>query len=81
MTRQEIYNVLDKERNYQDQVWDKDHSHEHEVGSWLVYMQHYLNRAVSGLTTSSGNKEALIQLRKIAALSIACFEVHGVPER
>lgn len=44
-------------------------------------MQHYLNRAVSGLTTSSGNKEALIQLRKVAALSIACFEVHGVPER
>lgn len=82
MTRQEVYSVLDEEREYQDSKWGgKHHDNYHQVEAWMVYMQAYLNKAINRISTESGPQGGLEELRKVVALGIACFEIHGVPER
>lgn len=53
----------------------------HSVGSWMIFIDQYLAQAKHDLTTKPGHTPALHQLRKVAALCVACFEQHGVPGR
>jgi hypothetical protein len=53
----------------------------HDIGEWRGYVEHYLALAkAEGATKDDPNAE-LAMLRKAAALLVACFEQHGVPER
>lgn len=92
MKRDDVYAALDIEREYQQRLWGEDGSRrppfpvagegpKHSVGNWIVFMRHYLRRAEDNLTTKSGHYDALDELRKVAALAVACFEQHGVPGR
>jgi len=82
MERKEIYSILDGERDFQDSKWGgKQNDNYHEVESWVLYMQHYLTKAINRVSTEKGTQGGLDELRKVVALGIACFEVHGVPER
>lgn len=82
MERQEVYKVIDGERTYQDNKWgDKSHDNSHEVEAWILYMEHNLVKARIAISTQAGSQGGLEHLRKVVALGIACFEVHGVPER
>lgn len=82
MTRQEVYKVIDSERDYQDTKWGgKAHDNYHEVEAWILYMQAYLNKAINRISSEKGPIGGLEELRKVVALGVACFEVHGVPER
>lgn len=83
MKREEVYNRINRERDYQDQFWGgTPHDEGHNLGDWLVYMQHYMDRAKIKYTTSfKTNEDTLHELRKVVALGIACFEQTGVPER
>ena len=82
MKRPEIYSVLDEEREYQEKRWNKDPNRKtHEIESWMTYMEHYLNEAKKDATLNDDAAVALINLRKVVALGIACFEIHGVPRR
>lgn len=82
MEREEVYQVLNRERLYQDIKWGgQNFDQHHEVEAWLVYMQAYLNKAINRISTETGPQGALDEMRKIVALGIACFEIHGVPER
>ena len=80
MDRKEVYKIVDLERDYQDSIWN--HSEKfNSVGDFLIYMDDYMRKTKEMYTTESGKEPALDVLRKIVALGIACFEVHGVPER
>jgi len=81
MERSDIYRILDSEREYQDQKWVNDVHRKHEVECWILYMQHYLDEARKEATLNDDAKVSLASLRKVVALGVACFEVHGVPER
>lgn len=82
MNREQVYEVINRERGYQDVKWGgKVHDNHHEVEAWIVYMQAYLNKAINRVSTESGPHGGLDELRKVVALGIACFEIHGVPER
>lgn len=93
MKRHEIYERIDQERSYQDKVWGiggerragesvtPGEGPNHSVGNFIVFMEHYLNLAKQELSTKRGHHEALHQLRKVAALAVACFEQHCCPQR
>jgi hypothetical protein len=83
MDKGEIVKTLFEERSYQDSKWGgKDHDSKQSIGDFIIYMEQFLNEAKFHYT---GPEEARIDvlhcLRKVTALGIACFEVHGVPKR
>ncbi len=81
MERSTIYRLLDEERDYQDIRWGDAHDKKHNVEAFMVYMDSYLRKAKDAITGNGGVPEGLEELRKVVALGIACFEVHGVPQR
>lgn len=68
MEREEVYRVLDGERDYQDSKWPGEAHANHEVESWILYMDVYLNKAKQAITDNSGVDDALAKLRKVTAL-------------
>lgn len=78
MERPEIYKALDSERDYQDKKWG---GHKHEVAAFITYIQHHLSYAISSVSTNTNDNIALDELRKVAALCVACFEQHDCRER
>ena len=81
MDRQKVYEVIDGEREYQDKKWTPDKHGNHEVESFILYMEHYLMKAREAISTQNGVLGGLEQLRKVVGTGVACFEKHGVPER
>jgi hypothetical protein len=82
MDRLEVYKRIDGERNYQElRKQALGWSEKHSVGDWVVFMEQYMRQAIERGSKESGWNGALEELRKVAALAIACFEEHGVPER
>lgn len=79
MTRQEVYQVIDSERNYQDTKWGGlAHDSSHTVGDFIIYMEHYLNKAKKEYSTALYTDEpALEELRKVTALGVALGEIFG----
>jgi len=86
MERQEVYKCLDGERDYQDKKWDARNSLngvpdiEKPVAEWLNYIEFHLEKAKYKNYILDKN-EALAELRKVAALAVRCFEIHGCPLR
>lgn len=81
MKREEVYKVIDGERDYQDSKWGVQNDLGKPTESYIVYMQAYLDQAVKDITFNSGDRKALDTLRKVVGLGVACFESNGVPER
>ena len=86
MERKDVYGCIDGERNYQDEVWgvrrslDNTPDEDKPVAEWINYIEYHLSKAkdkVYHLNT----KEALEELRKVAALAVRAMEIHGCPER
>ena len=78
MYRSEVFAAIDLERTYQDRCHP---GHRHEVGTYLTYLRHYLNLAGTAVMTGSDDRDGLAEIRKIAALAVACLEQHGCPGR
>lgn len=85
MKRQEVYQVIDSERDYQEYLikknnWDEDKS----VGAFLTILRGYLRKAEDAWLSESDKEEdrpSLAQIRKIAAVAVATIEQHGAPKR
>lgn len=86
-TRAEVYKVIDGERAYQDSKWNEstcESAGVHNPTEWLVYMENYLLEAkhiVSRESDQTAFPKALANIRKIAAMAVACMEQNGAPER
>lgn len=80
MERSEVYKIIDEERDYQEWRWPRP-AHNHSITEYLVYMRHYVNKALDKVSTSDGDKVALEDVRKIAALAVACMEENGAVGR
>lgn len=87
--RSEVYCVIDGERDYQ-KIWvqraaDAGQSYvpdsEKSVGSWLSFISGYNQDLLNFNAHVPGVFVPLNLFRKIAALGVACMEVHGVVRR
>lgn len=88
MKREDVYKVIDSERDYQNQMWSPSHitdgvpaDVDKQVAHFIVYMDDYMRKAKEQFAGYSGDRGALENLRKVVALGVACFERWGVPER
>ena len=86
MERQEVYNRIDTERQYQDLRWtprrEKNGTPDEQKppAEWINYMEFHINEAKKEVYMLN-DEEALAQVRKVAALAVRCLEIHGCPER
>ena len=82
MNRIDVYNLIQTERAYQDSL---DHTRTDGcakgVGDYLTLLRVYLREAEERYGRVSGNTESLDSIRKIAAIAVACMEVHDTPAR
>lgn len=81
MTRINVYAAIDSERDLQDRKWGTVGAHPHEVGAWITIMRKLLRDAEQSWASASDDRPALIELRKVIAVGVACCEQHGVPFR
>lgn len=81
MIREKVYEAIDSERFHQDKKWGKINEHPHEVGAWITIMRKLLNDAEIAWCENGDDRNALIELRKVIAVGVACAEQHGIPLR
>ena len=81
LTRKEVIEVVNEERNYQDKTWGGNiHDNKHTVPEWILIMRKHLNEAENALYNDN-ETEALDAVRKITATGIATMEIHTPPRR
>lgn len=79
--RAEIFQAIEREREYQVRKWGTIEQNPHTVFEWLGIMQKELSEAQIAWIENEGDKEALRELLQAVAVGIACLEQHGVYER
>lgn len=82
MDRQEVYKLIDGERDYQDQRWNPSEKHSWE--EWYTYMLDYIHEAqhnLSRLPQQEGDVLAAAAMRKVTAMGVAAMEQLGAPAR
>lgn len=86
-SREEVYAILNGERDYQDKIWNEHTTAsggKHVPSEWLVYIQHYLTKAIevaSTLPNPESNDLVMENIRKIGAMCVAAMEQNGVSHR
>jgi hypothetical protein len=81
MQREKVYEAIDSERQYQDRKWGTVQEHPHEVGGYLTLMRKLLADAEAAWASSNGDHRAMIEIRKVLAVGVACAEQHSMPGR
>ena len=74
MTREEVYKLIDGEREYQKFKWNQvfDDS-KWSLSDWIVFIERYIQEAKNN---TGFEKHEVDSIRKIAALAVACMEQH-----
>lgn len=91
-TRQQVYDAIDSERDYQNLKWgntlsgDRKPTDEQPAGSrtvdeFALYIVGYGHKLLDNASSFSYTNDKLEIMRKIAALCVACMEQHGAPKR
>jgi|SRR5690242_2097269 len=80
LSRQQVYALIDSERDYQDKRWPRP-AHNHSITEYLVYIRDYVESALHQVTHEDGDAGIRGHVRKIAALAVVCLEDHGAPAR
>ena len=84
MERKKVYELISKERNYQDSLTTTVFRHDkvdQSVPAELAMMKVYLDRAFQGFANHYGDQWALDEIRKVVALGVRCMETNGCPRR
>ena len=82
MTREEVYKLIDGEREYQNSLPPSRTNGFHKtVGEYLTMLRCYMTQADVAWTMNAGDDAALDVIRKIAGIAVHCMEDHGAPER
>ena len=86
-SRSEVYAAIDGERDYQDSRWSAANTSSagrHSVSEFILFMDDYLREAKTQLSRNAepgASASALVTLRKIVGMGVACMEQHGAPKR
>lgn len=89
VTREEVYNAIDSERDYQMAMAAKAHGDPSNDGkkqleTFVLYMDDYMTELKSQLSRTWGPEaydKSLATMRKIVAIGVGAMEVHGAPKR
>lgn len=73
MERSEVYKAIDTERDYQDKKWAEFSDSNNSWADWTIYIEQHLRKAKEHIYDSH-NPKFLDEIRKIAALCVACAE-------
>lgn len=81
-SREDVYRIIDGERDYSDGIWESEDKVDSEksVAEWLVYMRYHLDQAFNDVYMMS-DECAMSQVRRIAGLAVACMEYNEVSPR
>lgn len=76
MTRNEIHNAIDDERNYQDAKWGAT-DNQNTPYNWAAYIGAYTNRSLIGHPGDSVARRLAfkVDMIKVAALAVAAIEL------
>ncbi len=81
-TRQEVYQAIDSERDYQDHRWPAGTSCDRTVGEEILCMEDCLLGARGSWQSGKLNTlETLNHIRKVVAVGVRALENHGAPIR
>lgn len=81
MTRENVYEAIDSERDYQELTWG---GRIHSPEEWFYYIEDYLNEARRLLSRNSDADscpEAMAIMRKVASMAVCAGEQHGFEGR
>lgn len=88
MKREEVYKLIDGEREYQNDRWKNDimpsGTHIHTPEEWIVYMEDYLAEAKHILSRNEAPacyNNAMAIIRKVTAMGVAAMEQIETPPR
>ncbi len=87
LKREEVYKIIDGERDYQDSRWgntrsdDRPGNGERSTDEFALYILGYTNDLVDKASHFGDPNVKLDIVRKIAALAVACMEWNGAPPR
>ena len=85
MTRSEVYNLINGEREFQDSFWKDIDDAGWSPTDWCVFIRMYLEKAEKGMLGAKSVDDAraiqMENIRKIAALAVAAMENNNTPER
>lgn len=85
MTRKDVFEVIDRERDYQDSTYSPDEQlsggagptrreRDRDVTSHLVLLDLYIEKAKNDWNVKGDNRPALKQIAKIAAIAVRALE-------
>jgi len=84
LTREEVFEKLSAERDYQEKRWESGlrerPDKEKDIGEWIIYMEFLLNAAKHQVYFLH-SESAMSEIRKMTAVGVACLEIHGCPDR
>lgn len=83
-TREQIYNLIDGERDYQDKLGpDRTDGGTRTVGDYITMMTYYVTTMHAEWTKNPGDEQALNVMRKCAGIAVHCMEdyIGKVPAR
>lgn len=82
MLREDVYKLIDGERDYQDNLGsDRTDGVFRTVGDYITMLQYYQTQLIEQWTINPGCEQALNVMRKIAGIAVHCMEDHGAPKR
>lgn len=75
MTRKDVYQAIDEERTYQDNLHGL---YKHSITEWLLILERQLDQAKQGwLKNHKDRQSSLHEITQIAVCAVACLEDHG----
>ena len=81
MKREDVYKLIDGERDYQDSKFPGPEGNAATpVANWILYIRQHVGRASDQIYWLDKDA-ALEDIRKIAALAIACMEYNDTKAR
>ena len=83
-SRADVYEIINSERDYQDQHRIHDPLQPaFTTGDYITMMRVYVDKLAPAWAFNLGvaPEDVLHNMRKIAAIAVQCMEVHGAPSR
>lgn len=82
MERKKVYELIDGEREYQNNLphHSTEADNEHSIADWVIYIEEHTFRAKLAIYNMQ-YKEAMDEVRKVAALAVASMEHHHTRPR
>jgi len=82
MKRTDVFGLISGERDHQNALGHHSDGRDSvtAVAAWVVYMETHIAKA-KGYIYGGDERKALAEVRKVAALAVACMEHNSTPPR